>query len=71
MEIGSGIKPEVELLLPVALALGINIGMKCIRVTGEIPQEFKVYLIPRRALGFELKKERTQQRKSATNIKYM
>lgn len=39
-------KPEVELLLSVSFALAEDIGVKNVRVTTQIPQELKVYLIP-------------------------
>ena len=45
VKVGSGIEPEVELLLSVALPLAEHIGVKNVRITTEVPQEFKVYLI--------------------------
>lgn len=45
VKVGSGIEPEVELLLSVALPLAEYIGMKNVRVATEVSQEFEVYLI--------------------------
>ena len=50
MEISSGVKPEVELLFSVALALAEHISVKNVWITTEIPQEFKIYLIMGRPL---------------------
>lgn len=54
VKISSWVEPEVELLLFVAFALAEYIGMNNIRVATKIPQEFKVYLIPRRPFWAQL-----------------
>ena len=46
VEICSWVKPEIELLLSVALALAEHIGVNDVRITTQIAQELKVYLIP-------------------------
>lgn len=46
VKICSWIKPEVKLLLSVTLALSVHIGMNYVRITTQIPQELKIYLIP-------------------------
>lgn len=46
VEISRWVKPEVELLLSVSLALAEDISVKDIRITTQIPQELKVNLIP-------------------------
>jgi hypothetical protein len=48
VEISSWIKPEIKLLLLVAFALAIHISMKNVRISTQVPQELKVYLIPGR-----------------------
>ena len=45
MEISSGVKPEVELLLSVPLALAEHISVEDIWIPTEVPQEFKVDFI--------------------------
>lgn len=46
MEICSWVEPQIELLLSAAFALTEHIGVKNVWVTAQIPQEFKVNLIP-------------------------
>jgi len=46
VKICSWVKPEVELLLPIALALAEHVGVKDVWLTAQITQEFKVNLIP-------------------------
>jgi len=46
VKISSWIKPEIELLLSVALALAEDISVKDVRIATEIPQELEVYLVP-------------------------
>jgi hypothetical protein len=46
VKISSWIKPEIELLLSVALALAEDIGVKDVRIATQIPQELEVYLVP-------------------------
>lgn len=46
VKICSWVEPEVELLLPITLALGVHVGMNDVRITTQIAQELKVYLIP-------------------------
>lgn len=45
VEISSGVKPEVELLLSVAFSLAVNICVKNVRITTKISQELEVNLI--------------------------
>lgn len=40
------VEPETELLLSLAFAFGVNVGVKSIRVSTKIAQKFQVYLIP-------------------------
>jgi hypothetical protein len=47
VKISSWIKPEIELLLSVTLALAEYIGVKDVRIATQIPQELEVYLVPR------------------------
>ena len=54
MEIGGGVEPEAELHLSVALALAEDIGVKSVRLTGFIPQEFEVYLVMVVSFGGQL-----------------
>ena len=46
VEIGSGVEPEMELLLSVAFALAEDVGVKSVRFTGRVSQELEVYLVP-------------------------
>lgn len=46
VKIQSRVEPEMKLLLSITFTLGNNISMNSVRFTTEIPQEFKVYLIP-------------------------
>jgi hypothetical protein len=46
VKICSWVKPEIELLLSVALALAEDIGVKDVRIATQIPQELEVYLVP-------------------------
>lgn len=39
------IKPKAELLLSVANAITIQIGVNSVRIAANVPKEFKVYLI--------------------------
>lgn len=50
MKILCGIKPEVELLLSVPLPSGEHIGVKDVRVSAEVPEEFEVDLVVCRSL---------------------
>lgn len=45
VEVSCWVKPEIELLFPVSLALSEHIGMYNIRVAGDISQEFEVYFV--------------------------
>jgi hypothetical protein len=49
VKISSWVKPEIELLLSVALALAEDIGVKDVRIATQIPQELEVYLVPCRS----------------------
>lgn len=54
MVIRGGIKPEVELLLSVALPLGIHISVKDVRISAEVPEELEVDLVVSRTYRREL-----------------
>lgn len=45
VKISCGVKPEIELLLSVSLALSENICVENIRVTAKVSQELKVNFI--------------------------
>jgi len=51
VEISSWVKPETELLLPATFALAEDIGVESVRLSGDIAQEFEVYLIMCSSLG--------------------
>lgn len=51
VEVSGGVKPEIELLLPIAFALSVDIGVKNIRVTAYISQELKINFIVGWSLG--------------------
>lgn len=55
VKVSRWIKPEVELLLSIALSLYINIRMYNIRLPTQVPKELEVYLIPWRSLWTQLK----------------
>lgn len=46
VEVGSWVKPKMELLLSIALALAIHIGVDGVRITTQVTQELEIYLIP-------------------------
>jgi hypothetical protein len=46
VKISSWIKPEIKLLLSVALALAEDIGVNDVRIATQISQELEVYLVP-------------------------
>lgn len=50
VKVSGGVEPQVELLLPGALALGVHISVDDVRITTQVTQKLKVYLIPRRTL---------------------
>jgi len=54
MEICCWVKPKIELLLSIAFALTEHIGVKDVRLTTHVPQEFKVNLIPVRPFWWQL-----------------
>ena len=54
VEILGGIKPELELHLPVPLPLGEHIGVQSVRVSAEIPEELEVDLVMSRSLRRQL-----------------
>lgn len=45
VEVSCGVKPEIELLLSIALALCEDVGVQNVRVAGKVSQELKVDLI--------------------------
>lgn len=51
MEVLGGIKPEIELLLPVSFALSENICVEYVGLASHIPEEFEVDFVVSRALG--------------------
>lgn len=50
VEVLGGVKPKMELLLFVTLALSKHIGMKSVRIPTEIAKKLKIYLIMCRPL---------------------
>lgn len=50
VEISSGVKPEIELLLSISFSLAVDISMDNVRFTTEVAQELEVYFIPTRSL---------------------
>ena len=54
MEVCGGVEPEVELLLAVPFALREHIGVHYVRISGQVSQEFEVYLIVRSPLRRQL-----------------
>lgn len=56
VEVSCGIKPEIELLLPVAFTLSEDICMKNVRLTAHITQELKINLIMSRPLRRQLQR---------------
>ncbi|KAJ8433759.1 hypothetical protein Cgig2_025922 [Carnegiea gigantea] len=51
VEISSWVEPETELFLPATFALAEDIGVESVRLSGDIVQEFEVYLIMFSSLG--------------------
>lgn len=47
VEVLRGIEPQIELLLPVALPLRVQVGVQNVRVAAKVPQELEVDLIMR------------------------
>ena len=43
-----GIKPKVNSLFPVTLAMSIDIGLNRVRLTGPVPQKLEIKLITNR-----------------------
>ena len=50
VEVPGGIKPKVELLLPVSLPLGEHIGVENVRLATNVAEELEVDLIVSRPL---------------------
>lgn len=46
MELSCGIEPKIELLLSIAFALSVNISVKNVWISTNIPQELEIYLVP-------------------------
>lgn len=54
VEIGSGIKPDTELLLSVALPLRVHICVYRVRIAAQVPQELEIYFVVIRPLRRQL-----------------
>lgn len=55
MKISRWVKPEIELLFSISLALAKDIGVEYVRIATQIPQELEIYLIPSRPFRGQLK----------------
>jgi hypothetical protein len=45
VEVGGGVEPEVELLLPAAVAAGVHVGVQRVRLPAGVAQELEVDLV--------------------------
>jgi len=45
VEVGGGVEPEVELLLPAAVAVGVHVGVQRVGLPAHVPQELEVDLV--------------------------
>jgi hypothetical protein len=55
VEVRGGIKPEVELLLPVASPLCEHVGVHHVRLPAHVPQELEVDLVVRVSFRSQLR----------------
>lgn len=46
VELSCGIEPKVKLLLSITFALSVNVSVKYVRISTNIPQELEIYLVP-------------------------
>lgn len=54
MEVFAGIEPEVELLLSLPFPVHEDVGVECVRLPADVPQELEVDLVVGRPLRRQL-----------------